>query len=142
MALIRTYIDADVVINALRVEDIGRCQIAYKILGDPGRVLLVSDYLRLETLPKPIYHHQAAQVDFICKIIDHSELIQSSAAIIDKALDLAGAYGLNGMDALHVASAIIGQADEMVSFEKPTKPFYRIPASELRLISLHPDYYH
>lgn len=142
MSLVRTYIDADVVINALRVTDITRCQIAYRILGDRNRVLLVSDYLRLETLPKPIYHHQQAQVEFISKIINHSELIRSSGVIIDKALDLASTYGLNGMDALHVASAIIGQADEMVSFEKPTKPFYRIPSSELRLISLHPDYYH
>jgi predicted nucleic acid-binding protein len=81
-------------------------------------------------------------VDFIHKVIGHSELIRSSAGIIDKAMNLASAYGLNGLDALHVAFAIIGQADEMVSFEKPTKPFYRIPASELRLISLHPDYYH
>jgi hypothetical protein len=56
MALIRTYFEADVVINALRVMDITRCKIAYKILGDSNRKLLVSDYLRLETLPKPIYH--------------------------------------------------------------------------------------
>lgn len=142
MSLIRTYIDADVLINALRVADISRCKIAYTILGDPNRRLLVSDYLRLETLPKPIYHHQPSQVDFINKIIEHSELIPSSPAIINKAMDLASLYGLNGMDALHVASAVIGQADEMVSFEKPSKPFYRIPSSEIRLISLHPDYYH
>jgi predicted nucleic acid-binding protein len=142
MSLIRTYIDADVIINALRVADISRCKIAYKILGDPNRRLLVSDYLRLETLPKSIYHHQQAQVDFINKIIEHSELIPSSATVINKAMDVASFYGLNGMDALHVASAFIGQADEMVSFEKPSKPFYRIPLSELRLISLHPEYYH
>ncbi len=142
MAPIRTYIDADVVINALRVADITRCKIAYNVIGDPNRVLLVSDYLCLETLPKPIYHQQYAQVDFIHKIIGRSELIRSSAAVVDKAMELASAYGLGGMDALHVASAVIGEADEMVSFEKPTKPFYRIPLSKLRLISLHPDYYH
>jgi predicted nucleic acid-binding protein len=45
---------------------------------------------------------------------------------------------LNAMDALHVAAAIKGKADELVTFEKPGKPFFRIPADELRIISLYP----
>jgi len=139
---LRTYIDADVIINALRVDDEKRYLIAFKILEDKNRLLLVSDYLRLETLPKPVYNRQDIQVAFINKIFEHSELIRSNDFIIEKALDLAGRYGLNGMDALHIASAISGGADEMVSFERPNKPFYRLPVSELRLVSLHPDYYH
>jgi hypothetical protein len=42
------------------------------------------------------------------------------------------------MDALHVAAAIIGDADELVTFEKPGKPFFRIPADTLRIVSLYP----
>ena len=140
--LIRTYIDADVIINALRVDDKKRYYIAFKILEDKNRLLLASDYLRLETLPKPIYHRHDTQVVFINKIFEHAELICSNDFIIEKAMDLASKYGLNGMDALHIASAISGKADEMVSFERPDKPFYRLPMSELRLVSLHPDYYH
>jgi predicted nucleic acid-binding protein len=139
---IRTYIDADVIINALRVDEKRRYYIAFKVLEDKNRLLLVSDYLRLETLPKPIYHRLDTQVAFINKIFEHAELIRSNDFIIDKAMDLAGKYGLNGMDALHIASAISGRADEMVSFEKPDKPLYRLPITELRLVSLHPDYYH
>lgn len=139
---IRTYLDSDVIINALRVDEKKRFCLAFKILEDKNRLLLVSDYSRLETLPKPAYHRQDIQVAFINKIFEHAELIRSNDFIIEKAMELASAYGLNGMDALHIASAINGGADEMVSFEKPGKPLYRLPGSVLRLVSLHPDYYH
>jgi predicted nucleic acid-binding protein len=46
-------------------------------------------------------------------------------------------YGLAGMDALHAASAIIGGARELLTFEKPEKPFFRIPAPELLVVSLY-----
>jgi hypothetical protein len=41
------------------------------------------------------------------------------------------------MDALHVACAIVGGADEFITFEKPSKPFFRIPSEVLRIRSLY-----
>jgi hypothetical protein len=41
------------------------------------------------------------------------------------------------MDALHVACAIAGHAEELVTFEKPTKPFFRVPQEVLRITSLY-----
>jgi hypothetical protein len=41
------------------------------------------------------------------------------------------------MDALHVACAIAGHAGEFITFEKPTKPFFRIPPEVLRITSLY-----
>jgi hypothetical protein len=41
------------------------------------------------------------------------------------------------MDALHAASAIEGGADELLTFESPTKPFFRIPPDVLKVVSLH-----
>jgi predicted nucleic acid-binding protein len=41
------------------------------------------------------------------------------------------------MDALHAACAIVGGADELVTFEKPSKPFFRIPREELAIVSLY-----
>lgn len=35
---------------------------------------------------------------------------------------------------------IEGGANELVTFERPTKPFYRIPASELRIVSLYDSF--
>jgi hypothetical protein len=41
------------------------------------------------------------------------------------------------MDALHVACAIAADANELLTFEKPSKPFFRIPPNVLRVVSLH-----
>ncbi|MDR1044869.1 MAG: PIN domain-containing protein [Candidatus Adiutrix sp.] len=138
MSNIRAYIDANVVIFALDLDEGDeRSQKAFDVLEDSGRVILVSDYLWLEVRPKTIYHKQNHQTAFIDKIFDRAEMINSGQSVIEKAKSLAVRYGLSAMDALHAASAIEGRADELITFERPTKPFYRIPASELRIVSLY-----
>jgi hypothetical protein len=54
IALIRTFIDAGVLISAA----IGRDALfarAWDILDDPERVFLTSEFVRLEVFPKAIY---------------------------------------------------------------------------------------
>jgi hypothetical protein len=41
------------------------------------------------------------------------------------------------MDALHAACAIAAGADELLTFEGTTKPFFRIPPDVLKVVSLH-----
>lgn len=138
MSLLRTYIDANVIIFALNlVEGDERAQRAFDILEDPGRVILVSDYLWLEVRPKTIYNKQDHQTAFIDKIFERAEMLPNSQAVLEKAKTLAVRYGLSALDSLHAASAIEGRADELATFERPTKPFYRIPPSELRILSLY-----
>jgi predicted nucleic acid-binding protein len=138
MSFQRTYVDANVIIVALNTDDSDkRSQAAFAVLEDPGQVILVSDYLWLEVRPKTIYNKQNHQTAFLDKIFGRAEMIPSSAAIIERAKSLAVKYGLNAMDALHAASAIEGRADALVTFERPTKPFYRLPPSELLIVSLH-----
>jgi predicted nucleic acid-binding protein len=133
----RTYLDANVIINALSGDD-AVSGAAFSIIDDPERILLVSDYLWLEVRPKMDYHHEVVQAAFVDMIFNAAELIRSDEILIDKAKIIARKYGLSAMDALHAAAAIIGNADELVSFEKLTKPIFRIPADELRVISLYP----
>jgi hypothetical protein len=57
-------------------------------------------------------------------IINFLILVPTSQSTIDKAIVLASDYGLSAMDSLHVATAIEGKADEFLTFEKPTKPFF------------------
>ena len=45
-------------------------------------------------------------------------------------------FGLNGMDALLLAAAELGGAEELVTSEKPTRPFFRV--TTLRVVSIHP----
>jgi len=134
--LILSYIDSNIPLNVF-IEDKAISDLALSIITDPQRRLMVSDYVELETLPKMIYNKREKQVLFTMDIFNRAIYIHSNDAIVKRAHDLAKTYGLAGMDALHAASAIEGGADELLTFEKPTKPFFRIPESLLKVVSLH-----
>lgn len=138
MSKTRTYIDANVIINALRgLKPIQT--IAFAILEDPARILLSSDFLQLELLPKPTFHQNQAQVEFIRQLLEQTIHIPTDSRITHKALDLAGRYDIAALDALHAAAAIVGGADELVTFENRRKPLHKIPPNEITVTSLHPD---
>jgi predicted nucleic acid-binding protein len=106
-------------------------------MDDPLRRFVVSDYLWLETVPKAIYNKQSVQAEYIEGLFNVAAFVPADDAIVAKARKIASTYGLAAMDALHVASAIEGGADELITFEKPTKPFFRIPPELLRITSLY-----
>jgi predicted nucleic acid-binding protein len=84
-----------------------------------------------------LYNKQNTQAKYTKGLFRRSKFVSSSNAIIAKAMEFASTYGLAAMDALHVACAIAGGADELVTFEKPTKPFFRVPPEVLRIRSLY-----
>jgi predicted nucleic acid-binding protein len=131
-----TYPDANVILYVFSKNE-ARAQRARAILEDTVRTFVVSDYLWLETLPKMFYNKQYDQVSYTDELFHGADFVPVSAAIMAKAKELASAYGLAGMDALHVACAIAGHAEELVTFEKPTKPFFRVPPEVLRITSLY-----
>jgi predicted nucleic acid-binding protein len=131
-----TYSDANVILNAFSQDKV-RAQRARAILEDTARTFVVSDYLWLETVPKVVYNKQYDQAAYIDGFFHDAEFVPASAAIIVQAKAIAARYGLAAMDALHVACAIAGGADELVTFEKPVKPFFRIPPEVLRITSLY-----
>ena len=133
---IKTYLDSNVLINIF-VDDAATVQRARGIITDPNRTFVVSDYVNLEVFPKMNYYHKVYQSLFCLEIFRKSTFVISSKEIIAKAEELANEYGLAAMDALHAASAIAGGADELVTFEKPSKPFFRIPRHELAIVSLY-----
>jgi hypothetical protein len=45
--------------------------------------------------------------------------------------------GLNALDAIHIACAVFGGAEEIVTSEKPTMPMHR--TSLVRVVSIFPD---
>jgi predicted nucleic acid-binding protein len=123
----RTYLDANVILNALESDE-AISAIALEIIEDPDKTLLVSDYLWLEVRPKMGYYNQTAQAAFVDEIFNAAEMIPSDKDL----LTIAKTIGL------HVAAALKGNADELITFEKPGKPFFRIPADTLRIVSLYP----
>lgn len=132
----RTYIDANVLIAAFQgTEDISRH--ALNIIEDPERILVVSDYLRLEVLPKPTFHRRQGEIDFMQTVLDSaSENLPSSPDMTQKAVELASRYDIAPMDALHVGAAAVAEVDELVTMENPTKPMFRV--QEIKVTSLLP----
>jgi len=136
MLMKRTYIDASVLIAAFQGED-EMAQRALSVLDDPNRLLVVSDYLRLEVLPKPKFHKRQEEVEFMEAVFEKAETRESSPELTSQALSLACKYDLAAMDALHVAAAVVAGADELITLEKPIKPICK--ATEVAVQSLRSD---
>ncbi|MFH0824563.1 MAG: type II toxin-antitoxin system VapC family toxin [Pseudomonadota bacterium] len=131
----RTYLDANILLEAFLGKD-GAWVRAMEVLDDPERSLVVSDYLRLEVLPKPIFHNRRQEVEFMQTILENaSERVSTSPALTGRAVDLAGRYDMSPLDALHVSAAVEAGVDELVTLEKSSKPMCRV--TEVKVISLH-----
>jgi predicted nucleic acid-binding protein len=109
---------------------------ALQVLDDPNRKLVISDYLRLEVLPKPTFHKRQEEIDFMQAIFDGaSENVATSPELTGRAVAMASKYDMTPMDALHIGAAAISGVDELVTMEKPTKPMCRV--TEVKVISIH-----
>jgi predicted nucleic acid-binding protein len=133
---LHTYIDANVIINSF-LDDQSLKARAKSAMFDSERDYLFSDYLWLETMPKMLYNKRFDQAATTLAFFEKASFVPASQQIIDKARELASKFGLAAMDALHASAAIVGGAREFLTFEKPEKPFFRIPADELLVISLY-----
>jgi predicted nucleic acid-binding protein len=67
MKMKRIYIDANVLIAAFKGEE-QIAQRALSVLDDPNSKLVISDYLRLEVLPKPTFHRRQEEIFFMQEI--------------------------------------------------------------------------
>ena len=52
-------------------------------------------------------------------------------AIVELAISEAEDHGLAGMDALHIAAAMLLEADEFVTTEKHGRPIYRVDSLQV-----------
>jgi len=134
MNKIKTYIDSGVLIAAFR----GVTTVAVKaaeILDDPQREYASSLFVKLEVLPKAIYHQQLAEVNFYETFFAGCTYWANELEkTLELAQKLASENGLGAVDALHVAAAISINADELITTEKPSKPMHRI--TQVQVISI------
>ncbi|NEP77494.1 MAG: PIN domain-containing protein [Okeania sp. SIO3C4] len=135
MNFTKTYIDSGVLLAAFR----GITPVAIKaieILDDPQRKYATSSFVKLEVLPKAIYNKQQAEVYFYETFFAGCTIWASELEkIVESAQKLAADFGLNAIDALHVAAAISINADELITTEKPNKPMHRV--TQIRVISIY-----
>lgn len=131
----RTYIDAGVLIAAARAtEPLASRALAY--LTEPARAFVSSEFVRLEVLPKPLYLKRQDEAAFYTTFFGAVvEWAQVTEELLEQALTLAAAHGLSAMDALHVASALAVQAEELITAERPEKPMFRVTG--LKVVSIY-----
>lgn len=136
MSTIQTYLDSSVLIAGARGSG-GASTSAMEVLKDTTRLFIASDFVRLETLPKVQYFHRVDEAAFYEAYFLHVHVwVPTTPQLLALAQQRASEFGLNGMDALHIAAAELGGADEFITAEKRTKPFFRVTL--LRVISISP----
>ncbi|HKQ05733.1 MAG TPA: nucleic acid-binding protein [Blastocatellia bacterium] len=135
--MIRTYVDAGVLITAAR----GVAPIAIKaleVLDDSNRGFVFSVFLKLEVLPKALYYGNEAEAEFYKTFFDAViHWTDTLDSIVQEGFKEACSAGLAAMDALHVASAVSLGADELVTTERAEKPIHR--TALVRVVSITPS---
>jgi predicted nucleic acid-binding protein len=123
--LTRTFVDAGVLIAAA----CGLPEIAdraMRLLDDPDRTFVTSDFVRLEVIPKPWYHGFKDQVDFYEVFFSSAQRVPVSRKLLENAVREACQFGLSACDAMHVAVARRGKCVELLTTEKTSKPLFRV----------------
>jgi|SRR5882724_315108 len=133
---VRTYIDVGVLIAALRGES-SIAATALSFLYDPLRDYVTSDYVKIELLPKCIFHKNEDERRFYEEFFDSSQIrVPNTNDLLALAIEEGGRTGISGIDAIHVACALVAQAEEFITSEGETKPIHR--ASGIKVISINP----
>ncbi|MGB3655462.1 MAG: nuclease [Rivularia sp. (in: cyanobacteria)] len=108
---------------------------ALGVLGDSNRQFASSEFVKLEIIPKAIYHKQTEEVQFYEEFFSAvSYWANDLEKVIQDAYDIGCQYGLAAMDALHIAAALSLDVEEFITTEKPTKPMFRV--SCIHIISI------
>lgn len=134
--MIRTFLDASVLIAAARGGDAQAAR-AFSVLDDPNREFVASPFLRIEVLPRAVFHQRRLEVAFYETYLENVSIWVSDLEAIVEMADLqARRYGVEAMDAFHVAAATLAEAHELVTCEKPTRSIHR--ATGVKVVTLHP----
>ncbi len=131
-----TFIDAGVLIAAVRGNaDLARR--ALEVLNDPERSFVSSGFVRLEVLPKAVFHKQRDEVAFYEAYFRRvDQWVEPDPHVMESALTLGAKSGLSALDALHGAAALSVRASEMVTTEKSGKPLHRL--TSIKVTTIHP----
>ena len=122
-----TFVDASVLITAAIGKDEILVRKAFEILDDPERQFVSSNFVRLEVLPKAVYLRNEAEKEFYIAFFDAvSRWENLSDTVADNAFNEACKVGLSAIDALHITMAKNARADEFITAEKDTKPFFKV----------------
>ena len=127
----RTFLDSGALIAAFRGDsEAGRR--ALLLLDDADRQFVTSDFVRLEILPRAIFHKRPEEVAFYETILKSTVSVPVTKSLLDRALKEASAHGLSAVDALHVAAAKSKRCRELYTTERSEKPIFRVKGITVR----------
>lgn len=108
------------------------------ILDDPEREFAASSLLRLEVLPKALFHKRREEAEFYETFFREVAVWHESVDnIMADAFGEARTAGLATVDALHIVAAVTMGASEFITTEKPTRSIHR--TRRVKVISIHSD---
>jgi predicted nucleic acid-binding protein len=117
MSPIRTYVDASVLIAAYKANEPFH-ELAKQALLDPNRYFVSSPFLKLEVLPKAVSNGDILEETFYKNFF---EIVIEWVSDLDKIVSLAivqmSQRNIKSLDALHIASALLLNADEIITTE-------------------------
>lgn len=135
MSKILTFTDSGVLLAGWRSDSRLRIR-ALTILSEAEREFVSSPFVRLELKPKAVYHKNSLEIDFYDAYFENVNIwVNDAEKIVNLAETVSEKYGLNGMDALHIAAAIIAEADEFITTERATSPLNRV--KEVKIVSIN-----
>ena len=134
MSKCRTYVDANILISAFNGNEVASLA-AIAVLNDPKKEFVISDYLRLEIIPKPFFNKREEEVAFMEAFFQNAMLcVPPSEKVISKALDFACRYNLKSLDALHISAASEAQVDEFWTLENEKRKIHKVKEIKVRLL--------
>ena len=133
MAIV-TYLDTNCLIAVADFEPQRRGKVL-ALLGDTQRLFIYSPFTTLETLSLAIHYRKPSREQVFRHYFNRCAYISDNLTeILNEAHRQAEKYGMVGIDACHIAAAIVGLANEFYTFEKATKPMFR--TKEVKVFSL------
>lgn len=133
MAMV-TYLDTNCLIGLADFEPERRGKVL-ALLDDKQRSFIYSQFITLETLSLAIHYRKPMRGRVFRQYFNQCDYISDNLPeILNEARRQAENHGIVGIDACHIAAAIVGSADEFYTFEKTTKPMFR--TKEIKVISL------
>lgn len=134
--MVKTYLDSCFLITAFQAKDPNLTGRAIEIIEDPNRMLIVSDAVWLEVMPKPHFEKQPYEKKFYEAIFEKALKLDWRLEVLFKAHELAKDYGIAAMDAIHLAFALSAEADIFVTGEKSSKPMFRLNGKGIQVYSI------
>lgn len=115
-------------------EDAAKLALPY--LKPNARRFVTSDYVLLEVLPKAVFHKNTAETEFYQGFFRlNSRVVPTSVELLKLAMVEGCSNGISGLDAIHIAAAVFGGAEEFnnVGAGDKADPSDEVVASRINL---------